>query len=53
MIDLPDSIRRLRDGKREFQRERIATSLTEKMRQVVGQRRPLAPRERLLDFREE
>lgn len=63
MNDIPDTIERLREGKRNLRRERIAMSLPEKVRQVVelqkifveivGQRRPLLDRERVWDFREE
>jgi len=53
----PEVIQRLRDGKRELRRARIAMSLPDKVREVVklqefhvktaSRRRPLEPRERV------
>lgn len=57
---LPDAIQKLRDGKRELRRARVAMSLPEKVRQVVelqkihvkivGRRRALRAHERVWDL---
>lgn len=57
----PDVIQRLREGKRELRRERIAMSLPQKVREVVrlqefhvktaSRRRQLEPRERVWKLR--
>ena len=59
---LPDAIQKLREGKRNLHRERVAMSLPEKVRQVVelqkihvavvGRRRTLRPVERVWDLGE-
>ncbi len=61
--EIPDAIQRLRDGKRELRRRRVAMSLEEKVRQVVelqkihvtivGQRRALRPLERVWPLRKD
>jgi hypothetical protein len=58
---VPDTIQRLRSGKRELRRERIAMSLENKVRRVIelqrihvaviGRRRPLQPLERVWPLR--
>ncbi|HEX7191451.1 MAG TPA: hypothetical protein VF381_07745 [Thermoanaerobaculia bacterium] len=63
MTEVPDIIRRLRDGKRQLRRERVAMSLPEKIREVVklqrvhvtivGRRRSLKPLERVWPLRDE
>ncbi len=57
MTHVPDAIQRLRDGKRELHRKRVAMSHEEKVRQVIelqkvhvsviGRRRALHPLERV------
>lgn len=60
-MKVPETIQRLRDGKRELHRRRVAMSLEEKVRQVVElqkvhvtvvrNRRPLHPLERPWELR--
>lgn len=57
----PDAIQKLRDGKRNLRRRRVAMSLSDKVRQVVelqkiyvtvvGRRRPLRPLEKVWQLR--
>jgi len=58
----PDAVQKLREGKRNLRRARVAMSLAEKVRQVVelqkihvsvvGRRRTLRPVERVWDLGE-
>jgi hypothetical protein len=62
VTDESDVISRLREGKRQLRRERVAMSLPEKIRQVVelqkvhvtivGRRRALSPLERVWPLRD-
>jgi hypothetical protein len=62
MTDVPEGIRRLREGKQELRRSRVAMSLPEKVREVVelqkvhvtivGRRRALKPLERVWPLRD-
>ena len=61
MTEESDVVNRLREGKRQLRRERVAMSLPEKIRQVVelqkvhvtivGRRRALGPLERVWPLR--
>lgn len=61
MTPIPDAIQRLRAGKRELHRKRVAMSIEDKVRQVVelqkvhvsvvGRRRPLKSLERVWQLR--